>query len=61
MTLIFSRPADLEHGDRFGKLTVLARVQTSHGPKYRVGCECGMRLLMKETALKKRKACVRCR
>ena len=31
----------LEHGERFGQLTVLDKVKTSHGWRYRVGCTCG--------------------
>ena len=31
-----------EHGDRYGRLTVLAKVKTKEGRRrYRVGCECG--------------------
>ena len=32
-----SRPATLEHGDRFGSLTVIAKA----GRKWKCGCACG--------------------
>lgn len=37
------KPITLEHGERFGKLTVLERVKgvDGRGWRYRVGCECG--------------------
>ena len=34
----------LEHGERYGQLTVLDKVKTSHGWRYRVGCVCGYSL-----------------
>ena len=35
------KPTTLESGERYGKLTVLAKVKTAHGTRYRVGCVCG--------------------
>lgn len=31
----------LEHGERYGKLTVLTKIKTARGTKYRCGCTCG--------------------
>ena len=38
--MILKQPT-LNHGERYGKLTVLGKVKTAHGWKYRVGCVCG--------------------
>lgn len=38
MSLTFSRPADLEHGQKFSALTVLEKLPCG---RYRVGCKCG--------------------
>lgn len=54
----------LEHGERYGKLTVLGRVDTDKGPKYRVGCQCGYSgMLVRKNALMRGrvKSCVKCR
>ena len=34
-------PITLQHGERYGRLTVLAKVKSSNGWSYRCGCECG--------------------
>lgn len=57
-------PPTLEHGERYGKLTVLRKlVSKKRGPRYICGCECGCSKV-KATAnelLKGRvKACLKC-
>lgn len=36
-------PVELEHGERYGKLTVLKKAESKkkRGPKYVCGCACG--------------------
>lgn len=34
-------PVELQHGERYGRLTVLEKVRTNLGWRYRVGCVCG--------------------
>lgn len=35
-------PVTLEHGERFGKLTVLRKINSKkRGPRYVCGCACG--------------------
>lgn len=57
MTFALS-PVRLEHGERYGKLTVLRK----RGRRYRCGCECGFRQLVSAKALMsgRVKACDRC-
>lgn len=61
-SLNFSRPADLEHGDRFGKLTVTKLVKTKGGLKYRVLCGCKRELYLRKHALTegRKTSCSRC-
>lgn len=51
-------PVTLEHGERYGKLTVLRKRDN----RYSVGCECGFRFLVRKNLLMKGavKACPRC-
>lgn len=51
-------PVTLEHGDTFGKLTVLRKRDN----RYSAGCECGRRILVTATKLMRGhvKACPRC-
>lgn len=55
----------LEHGERFGRLTVLGAVKTKkHGTRYRCGCACGNSgFLTKATRLMRGvdRSCGRCR
>ncbi len=61
---------NLEHGERFGKLTVLKRATNAKGrgghvgnARYRCGCECGYSgLIVRGTDLRSGKvwACVKC-
>ena len=55
----------LEHGERYGKLTVLEQVITKKGrTRYRVGCECGysgMLCGVNQLMKGKVKSCVKCR
>lgn len=57
-------PALLEHGSRFGKLTVLEPVLRYNGARqYRVGCECGHSgMIVTAGALMngRKKACKKC-
>lgn len=52
------RPIVLEHGERYGKLTVLRK----RGRRYSVGCECGFRFLISAKKLMSGKvtACTKC-
>jgi predicted SprT family Zn-dependent metalloprotease len=35
-------PVTIEHGERFGKLTVIQKLTSKErGPRYRCGCACG--------------------
>lgn len=36
-----TKPIELEHGERYGKLTVLKKIKTKRGIRYRCGCTCG--------------------
>lgn len=36
-----SEVVTLEHGQQFGQLTVLKRLETNRGIRYRCGCTCG--------------------
>lgn len=49
----------LEHGERYGMLTVLRK----RGHRYSVGCECGWRFKVSARKLMKGevKACLKCR
>lgn len=62
--MIFSKPAELEHGDRYGKLTVLEQLRNYKGAiRYRVGCECGhsgMVVTVGALTSGRRTACVKC-
>jgi len=57
-------PIELEHNERYGQLTVLAKVKTAHGWRYRVGCVCGYSAGLesaKRLMSGRIKACSRCR
>lgn len=57
-------PVTLEHGERYGKLTVLKEVRTKRGTRYRVGCQCGYSgMLVKAKHLMEGRigACLKCR
>lgn len=43
----------IEHGDRFGKLTVLREVAASRGQRFEVGCVCGGRFKVRVSKLRK--------
>ena len=51
-------PVTLEHGEKYGKLTVLRKRDN----RYSVGCECGARMLVSARKLMRGtvKACLRC-
>jgi hypothetical protein len=58
-------PTILEHGERYGKLTVLERVKSCdrRGGRYRCACECGYQgLVLRASQLMKGKvkACRKC-
>jgi hypothetical protein len=56
-------PITLEHGEVYGKLTVLDRVHTKRGTRYRVGCTCGYSgMLLRAAQLMKGsvKGCLKC-
>ena len=56
-------PVELQHGERYGKLTVLAKVKTRRGWRYRVGCDCGYSgMLLRARQLMKGRitACTKC-
>ena len=56
-------PIELQHGERYGKLTVLRKVKTSRGWQYRVGCVCGFTgTILRASQLMKGKvtACLKC-
>ena len=53
-------PISLEHGERYGRLTVLGKTPSG---KYRVGCECGFagfKVRAKALMSGRVKACRRC-
>ena len=57
------KPVTLEHGEKFGRLTVIEPIKTKRGIRYRVGCLCGYSgLLVKANHLMKGrvKACLKC-
>ena len=57
-------PIELQHGERYGKLTVLTKVRTNRGWFYRVGCVCGYNgMLLRAAQLMKGSvtACLKCR
>lgn len=54
---------ELHHGERFGKLTVLKKVMTKRGARYRVGCTCGYSgMLLRAADLMKGRvtSCLKC-
>ena len=53
----------LEHGERYGTLTVLGSIKTKHGTKYRVGCTCGFsKQLVRENRFNRgQEKCARCK
>lgn len=59
-------PVELEHGERYGKLTVLRKVMApagkKRGPKWMCGCDCGNTRAVKTRQLMRGEvtACVRC-
>jgi hypothetical protein len=58
------RPVELEHGERYGKLTVLGKVKTKNGTRWRCGCECGFSgVLVRTNELMKGrvKSCLKCK
>lgn len=41
------QPVTLEHGERFGKLTVLRKFTSKkRGPRYACGCACGVKYVI---------------
>jgi hypothetical protein len=57
------QPSTFEHGERYGKLTVIEKVKTKNGARWRVGCECGYSgLLVRANDLLKGRmtACLKC-
>jgi predicted SprT family Zn-dependent metalloprotease len=58
-------PVTLEHGERYGKLTVLEKiVSKERGPKYKCGCACGFqRVFAKASDLMRGRvnSCLKCR
>jgi hypothetical protein len=55
---------ELHHGERFVKLTVIEKVSTNRGNRYRVGCVCGysgMILRAGQLMSGRVTACLRCR
>lgn len=59
------KPIQLEHGERYGKLTVLEKViSRKRGPKYKCGCACGFQpIYLKARQIMKGeiKSCHRCK
>jgi len=59
------KPVTLEHGERYGRLTVLAKVKVpGRGPAYRCACDCGFQKFYARASHLMRgkvKSCVRCR
>jgi ribosome-associated translation inhibitor RaiA len=35
------KPVEMSHGEKFGQLTVLGKVKTKNGVRWRCGCRCG--------------------
>lgn len=63
MAGLILKPVTLKHGERYGKLTVLGRVDTKNGVRWRVGCACGysgMLVRAREVMSGKVKACREC-
>jgi hypothetical protein len=58
------KPIEIEHGERYGNLTVLEKViSRKRGPKYKCGCACGYQpIYLKARQLMKGEvtACLRC-
>lgn len=58
-------PATLEHGERYGKLTVLRKITSEkRGPRYVCGCACGFKNLIASANQLMRgrvTACLKCR
>lgn len=58
-------PIALEHGERFGKLTVLEKLTSKNrGPRYRCGCVCGCQKVVTTARKLMRgevKSCLKCR
>lgn len=58
-------PVTLEHGEVFGKLTVLRKLESKErGPRYVCGCVCGfqnVRASAKQLMRGKVKSCLKCR
>lgn len=46
------QPYKIEHGERFGRLTVLREVAASRGPRVEVGCACGGRFKVRVSKLR---------
>jgi hypothetical protein len=60
---VIAVPVTIEHGERFGKLTVLRRLETKRGIRYRCGCVCGyQRVMVRAAQLMKGSvsACLKC-
>lgn len=57
-------PVTIEHGERFGKLTVLRKLKSEkRGPRYVCGCACGFKNLIASANQLMRgrvKACLKC-
>lgn len=57
-------PIEIQHGERFGRLTVLKKLKTGRGTRYRVGCTCGYSgMLLRAAQLMKGSvtACLKCK
>lgn len=57
-----SAAVELQHGERFGRLTVLRKVKAGRGFRYSCGCDCGKRCAPNATQLMKGrvKECWKC-
>lgn len=55
------RPVTLEHGERYGRLTVLRPARYGKS-RYVVGCDCGWRMTARKSDLMKGrvKSCLKC-
>jgi hypothetical protein len=56
-------PIELQHGERYGQLTVLKKVKSKRGWRYRCGCACGFGFVIANaTQLMKGRvtACLKC-
>ena len=58
-------PVTLEHGERYGKLTVLEKViSKERGPTYKCGCSCGFKYVFAKASELMRgrvKSCLGCK